>query len=604
MTHSKNKLNYFLSNLPFISALLIVFIATIFTWHHYSYAQNPTTLRADFNSDGIVNTQDLNILKSNWNSNLSNVSSATERKSRGDANDDRTVDIKDLAILSVEWDKSSGSPGDFGISSVTNTNGQSINHASSGDTVNINGRGFGANQGSSFVVFGERINDQGWAPVARKAAVISWSDTNIRVTVPSMSPGKGGYANTYHPVYVVKDPVGTWAPDYYSAAASRTLTSWKMSNSYNFYMDPKIVITKNTSQEVVNSVFSGNGTWDPLTATYTTNSEQGVWPKNNVNDVLLDGVTLTATRGDLGAFAAGCITLGEGNSNARLTFLNSTITGNMGPGSGGRHGVVGLKIWSQPSAPVTDISFIGTNFGTPSTGGFSDMNIEIVNPGSGGENGSAPCERFALIDCVLEPAGGQALSFGSAGDIFALVTGCTFKGAGYDEATPWHAVFEANCTHYIHWRDSDVWSWDGVVFNVNGGDSDGVSVYNINPHLLFERLNIDFGHVYEGRRIGKPNSSIFMFGYRSHVRIKDCVINTGTDPSYCCESIGTAHPGWEAPNWRNCQHNDFTGTSLTGMVTTNNSGGRITAHKPTEAIRYWDYPNLIPANNTLPSITH
>jgi hypothetical protein len=33
-----------LSNLPFISALLIVFIATIFTWHHYSYIDTLDTL--------------------------------------------------------------------------------------------------------------------------------------------------------------------------------------------------------------------------------------------------------------------------------------------------------------------------------------------------------------------------------------------------------------------------------------------------------------------------------------------------------------------------------------------------------------------------------
>jgi|GEM_PF-1419762 len=109
MTHSKNKLNLVLSNLPFISALLIVFIATIFTWHHYSYAQNPTTLRADFTGDGIVNAQDLDILKSNWNSDLRTYDD-DGRKLRGDANKDGTVDIKDLAILSVEWGRQIGQP--------------------------------------------------------------------------------------------------------------------------------------------------------------------------------------------------------------------------------------------------------------------------------------------------------------------------------------------------------------------------------------------------------------------------------------------------------------------------------------------------------------
>jgi len=489
---------------------------------------------------------------------------------------------------------------------LPNIGSLSASHAAVGAQITIEGSGFGATQGTSLVIFGERINEQGWAPVARKAAVRSWTDSSIRVTVPAMSPGKAGEPSTYHPVYVVKDPVGTWAPDYYSASASRTLTSWTMSNSADFFIDPVYTITRGTPQSVIDTVLTSaqsSGTWNPSTATYTTDSDIGVWPRHEVSNVLFDGVTFTATNGHIGARSGGCLTFGEGRDSACFTFLSCTITGNQGPGSGGRHGIVGVKIYSSTIHPVSDISFVGCRFGTPASGGFNDMNIEIVNDWTDGENNSdrglAPCERFALIDCVLEPAGGQAISFGSPGDIFALVSGCTFKGAGTDSRTPWHAVFEANSTHYLNWRDSEVWNWDSTLFNLNGRTTDGVPYYDINPHLLFERLKVDFAHTYQTPQ-GRGDSGIFGFGARSRVRIKDCVFNTGT-AQICCDSAGTASPYWGAtPNWRNCQYNDFGGSTITGYVTTSGSGWRTTAHTPATALGYWDFASSVPTNNILP----
>ena len=76
----------------------------------------------------------------------------------------------------------------------------------------ITGSGFGANQGTSTVTFGERPNSEGWASCARTATVTAWADDEITCTVPSMSPGKAATPNTYHPVYVtvggVADRVG------------------------------------------------------------------------------------------------------------------------------------------------------------------------------------------------------------------------------------------------------------------------------------------------------------------------------------------------------------------------------------------------------------
>lgn len=78
----------------------------------------------------------------------------------------------------------------------------SATHAAVGAQIGIYGTGFGATQGSSTVTFGERPNRQGWASCARTATVVSWSNTYIVCTVPSMSPGKAGAPDTYHPVYL------------------------------------------------------------------------------------------------------------------------------------------------------------------------------------------------------------------------------------------------------------------------------------------------------------------------------------------------------------------------------------------------------------------
>ena len=160
-------------------------------------------------------------------------------------------------------------PTALSISSLSST------HAAVGTSITITGAGFGAARGNSFVVFGERINAQGWAPCARKAAVQSWSNSSIRVTVPAMSPGKAGYPSTYHNVYVVLNPVGTWAPDYYSASASRTLHKLD---------DEQLLLTSTSTRsspsrpgraQPWSTRYSRPATWNPATATYTTTSARG-----------------------------------------------------------------------------------------------------------------------------------------------------------------------------------------------------------------------------------------------------------------------------------------------------------------------------------------
>ena len=106
----------------------------------------------------------------------------------------------------------------------------SVDHAAVGASVTITGTGFGASQGSSTVTFGERPNSRGWASCARNATIVSWSNTSIVCTVPSMSPGKLGAPNTYHPVYVTVGSTRSKSANFYITPVT-TYTGQNYSNA-------------------------------------------------------------------------------------------------------------------------------------------------------------------------------------------------------------------------------------------------------------------------------------------------------------------------------------------------------------------------------------
>lgn len=425
----------------------------------------------------------------------------------------------------------------------------SASHAVVGASLTITGSGFGTD---GRVYFGEPENEQGWRPVTREASVVSWSDTSIVVTVPAMSPGKAGEPGTYHPVRVVSGGVEQVA---------------------DFYMDPAQTITGQT---------------------FTTDSPYGWMPANGTADVLYDGCTFTATNQTIEGNAFGCITLGEfTNTHQRLTFLNCHVTGNTGPGSGGDYGVNGIKMWTGSNATdrVYDVSFVGCTLGE-----FSRMSYEQVNAWASfgaSDVGIGCAERIALIDCEFEPCGAEPISFGSPGDTYSLVAGCTIKGAGNLTAPQWQYVFECNGTHFVEFRDSNVWHWKSVCFNFNG-------YADVDPHILVARVDADFTHHYQAHLCPTEQGMLFSHGARGYVRFIDCTFNTG-DETLCCFCAGTANPYWGAANFRSasCHGTDWASSTITGCVTVN-SWPRV-AHVPADALGYWEYGANIEPSIVIPA---
>lgn len=435
----------------------------------------------------------------------------------------------------------------------------SASHADIGDELTITGSGFGASRGTNQVWFGEPENEQGWRPVTKEAAsYVSWSDTEIVVTVPSMSPGKAGEAGTYHRVRVEVDGVESSAAD--------------------FYIDPVVTITTGTSTAVAYSVIAqtatvwgiaNNTTWDPDTATFSSSTTLGNYPLDNTDDVLFDGVTFTVTDGTLNGENFGVLTLGnEEMRHERLTFLNCTFTNNMGAGSGSDDGVNAVKVttgWNTNDI-VNDLTFASCLFGTPDDGAsaFSRMGYEQQQ----GSNGS--CLRVAFKDCTFEPVDGEIISV-NGGNLMHLIDNCTFKGATNRAYPQYSGALESNQGHYIEVRDCDFWGWVYELLNFNGDGDDA--------HLLFTGCDFDNTIRYQ-TYVGDHNATIFAWSRISGATVTGCTINTGPNSALACYDAapGTGTP---YPYFSSCTNCDISGSTITGYI---KYGG---LHVPSTGIDYF-----------------
>ncbi len=320
----------------------------------------------------------------------------------------------------------------------------------------ITGSGFGSTQGTSTVTFGERVNALGFAPVARTAAVSSWSNTSITCTVPSMSPGKAGCPGTYHPIYVT--------------------VGGAMSNSSDFYITPAYTVTGRTFNNLTGA--NGNAIDDICAAA-------GV----PAHDVLFDGCTFSSTQMDGryasgGDSATGLIWMDSGQTgNAyNLTFYNATLVSN---NSQYGDGVNGVK-WNAWNNNYNDLTFDTCHFGQ-----FSRMGIEMCQNDN---YGVTVFQRTRISNCDFLPVGGEPISFSTwASDnlypspLNALVDSCLVYGNSTGgPGWGYSGAIETNGSSYIECRNTTFWCGGGLIFNL------GHQLVGQNSGLLFDHCTVDF----------------------------------------------------------------------------------------------------------------
>jgi hypothetical protein len=389
-----------------------------------------------------------------------------------------------------------------------------------GAQLTITGQEFGASQGASTVSFGEPVNDLGFAPCTRPAAsYVSWSDTSIVVTVPSMSPGKAGEPGTYQRVYVTKGGVS--------------------SNLYDFFITPGYTITGVDFVNMCDYGDQGNHINDCLT-------DQGC-PNH---DVLLDGCTFKwypwGGYSYMNGNDAGVITVGQWEGSYNLTFNNCLAKTSMVQrtpvSSYPDQSSNGLKIVAY-GEDVRDITFNKLTIES-----VSRMAVEIVNG-----NGQTIYKRIALKNSTIYPCGEEGISWdGENQATYSLCADTVLRG--YDNRTDfaYYGGYEINGPSHIESRNVTVWS--GGSKSLNPHRASGGHSYWMFDGFVVDVTQIDAAQTkFDGTGIGWPDNVHYS-------RWKNCHFNTGNAGHHFGEGIGFDY-------LNGMTYTDMSGSTITGTIT-------------------------------------
>jgi hypothetical protein len=154
----------------------------------------------------------------------------------------------------------------------------------------------------------------------------------------------------------------------------------------------------------------------------------------------------------------GCVIQMVGRGGSYITFRNCTIGANPYDGNGVSMTPTGWSGGNYHDIVWENCHFLGSprmNFecterydGHPMTVGYSNIN---------------------LIDCVFEPSGSECISYDAdadAGD--STISGCTIKGAGWNERYPWGQGVEFNAVKGMRFLNNTVYRCRGAMVNHTG----------------------------------------------------------------------------------------------------------------------------------------
>ena len=438
----------------------------------------------------------------------------------------------------------------------------SVSHTAIGGSVTITGSGFGATQGASTVTFGEPINPLGFAPCTKDAAsYVSWSDTSIRVTVPSRSPGAAGYPGTYHNV--------------------RVYVGGEASDAADFYVDPVTVnpsagvgtsmpdSTKTSEvREYTDTSVSPEKTWTTTTV-YTSGHSLGNHVITGTHDVLFKDCTFDCTSDPLGN-VAGVFCLGQEldgygyihscRNVYNVTLVNCVILNHMGVGSNG-DGVNLVKTWAGASDETNacnchDYTFSDCSFGTPHSpaGAGQRMGIELNEADYVTSEYLTNCR---ISHCTFEPVGGEPISLNMRQNhdhlSGHLIDDCLIKGHdNYVANNPYYGAIEFS-GQGLEVRDVDIWYGNGPVFNFEG---EGTQYHS---YLYLKNVHVDSTHIYQQEydQINR-GSRFFMMYSHSYSLWEDCTFDCGT----------SAQPRYNYGDsmWASNSYVTFTRCTMTGYV--------------------------------------
>jgi hypothetical protein len=224
----------------------------------------------------------------------------------------------------------------------------------------------------------------------------------------------------------------------------------------------------------------------------------------------------------------GVIRFSAGRSASDIRFIDCGIGANSADGNG-----VSMVSEGRAGGTYRRISWVRCRFeGSPR------MNVEIIQRPDGEHPVTRGYRRIDLIDCVFEPSGSESVSYdavGEAGD--CTVSGCTFKGAGWNPAYPYGQGIEFNGPTGMRFVGNTVYRCRQAMINHKG--TDGVLTATVIEGNTFDGTRSFIDVVPE-----RPAQTIYLSGV-SGARFADNVVKTdvGGELMYLDESLHNTFAG-------------------------------------------------------------
>ncbi|NLE23132.1 MAG: hypothetical protein GX624_10220 [Actinobacteria bacterium] len=165
----------------------------------------------------------------------------------------------------------------------------------------------------------------------------------------------------------------------------------------------------------------------------------------------------------------GVIRFTDDRTASHIAFTDCVIGANSADGNG-----VSIVDQGWEGATYHDLTWRRCVFkGSPR------MSFECIQRPDGVHPMTTGYHSIDLIDCVFEPSGSETVSFDAVHEGgSSRITGCTFLGAGWNDAYPWKQTVEFNRATDMVFSGNTVYRGLGAMINHNGvpGEPDGTVI--------------------------------------------------------------------------------------------------------------------------------
>jgi Pectate lyase superfamily protein len=205
----------------------------------------------------------------------------------------------------------------------------------------------------------------------------------------------------------------------------------------------------------------------------------------------------------------GVIRFSGGRSASSIAFVDCVIGANSADGNG-----VSMVSNGWSGATYHDISWRRCRFASSPR-----MALEVIQRFDGAHAITDGYRRIDFSDCEFEPSGSEILSYDAVGDAgYSTISGCTFKGAGWNRAYPYGQGIEFNGATAMRFVGNTVYRCRGAMINHSGRD--GATTATVIAHNLFD------GTVTHITSVPTRQTQTIYFNAVSGAHVHDNVIRT------------------------------------------------------------------------------